>query len=75
MPEFGVTVLGGRVLGAVALAALRTPAFAALREHGVIDPGTGVRRPIRSVAAVVCGGNVEPGRLCALIAEGQEQAS
>ena len=48
--------------GAVALAGLLSPAFAALRD----DP----ERPLRRVAAVVCGGNVDAGTLAAILAGG-----
>lgn len=48
--------------GAVALAALLSPAFALVRDAGVIDDD-GRRRPIRNVAAIICGGNVDPKHL------------
>ncbi|KAH8087686.1 serine racemase [Aureococcus anophagefferens] len=48
--------------GAVALAGLLSRAFAALRD----DP----ERPLRRVAAVVCGGNVDAGTLAAILAGG-----
>lgn len=48
--------------GAVALAALLSPAFAAVREAGVVGHD-GKRRPLRNVAAIICGGNFDPEEL------------
>jgi len=47
--------------GAVALAALLSPGFARIRSEGVMTDGG--RRPLRTVAAIICGGNVDPGTL------------
>jgi threonine dehydratase len=58
--------------GAVALAALLSPGFARIRSEGVMTDGGGGggggregggRRPLRTVAAIICGGNVDPGTL------------
>ena len=51
--------------GAVALAALLSPAFSAVRDAGIID--NGAWRPLRNVAAVICGGNVDPDVLCRIL--------
>ena len=53
--------------GAVALAALLSPGFAALRDEGVLDPRSGEQRALQSVALVVCGGNVDPKTLADLV--------
>ena len=46
--------------GAVTLAALLTPEFAALRATAAEEARAGTRAtPLESVAAVVCGGNVD----------------
>ena len=51
--------------GAVALAALLSQGFARIREEGVMtDRG---RRPLRTVAAIICGGNVDPGMLAGVL--------
>jgi serine racemase len=52
--------------GAVALAALLSPAFALVRDEGVIDDD-GNRRPLRNVAAIICGGNIDPQHLKLLL--------
>ena len=55
----------------MALAALLSPAFKALRDEGVVDPADGQRRPLRNVAAIICGGNVDPQKLYELCSEGE----
>ena len=49
--------------GAVCLAALLSPAFATVRDQGIAG------RPLRNVAAVVCGGNVDPGLLLDVLSD------
>ena len=52
--------------GAVALAALLSPAFAAVRGAGLVGDD-GARRPLKNVAAIICGGNVDAQQLRQLL--------